>query len=613
MGVAALAFGGPGAILKVVGMVDISHPLAGAASFGLRRLFSRQRIDASGRFEAFPDRADCTALQIAVLFGLIAAVSCLPIVLHPLPPLTDYLNHLSRMHVIATAGADPDLARFYEINWQVVPNLMMDLIVPLVERITNVYVAGQIYTVASFVLILSGALALNRVLFRRWSMLPLLAAPLLYNQVFLVGTMNYVSAIGLALWSLAAWIWLRERAMVWRLSVSALFIVALFFCHLYAVGIYGIGLLAYELYRLLEHHRRAPLSRRSGAEIWRLASDFVATGLPFLPVLLLLAMSPTWGLRSDYSWELDGKLDGILFVIQLYFSLPAVLIAGVVAIVAGWAIYRRALRVHAFGWVLVAVSTIVYLAMPRILFDTYMADQRLPISIAFMVLACGQLNVRHAAVRPAFAAILVALVALRIFEVQTVWNDTTQTSDAFRQSMNHIERGSKILVAYADPDAGEGPRDHGLVHAACLAIIERSSMVTTAFTVVGKQIMRARSEYRDRVDTEDGTPPSVAQLLELAANPEMESDDYWSDWTVDYDYVYVLFTRPGQENPDPAHLAAKFVGKRFALYRILPPEPETPAIQEPPAAGAGSEVATVGPEIRQRAMTRRLRRVSRVN
>ena len=593
-------------------MVDISHPLRGGGPLGSGSLLSRQRIGWSERLGAVSDRADCTSLQIAALFCLIAAISCVPIVLHPLPPLTDYVNHLSRMHVIATIAADPDLARFYEIDWQVVPNLMMDLIVPLFERVTNVYIAGQIYTVASFVLILSGGLALNRQLFGRWSMLPLIAAPLLYNQVFLVGTMNYVSAIGLALWSLAAWIWLRERAMVLRLSVSALFIVALFFCHLYAVGIYGVGLLAYELYRLLELHRRAPLTRHSRHEIWRRAFDFVATGLPFLPVLLLLAMSPTWGLRSGYSWELDGKLDGILFVIQLYFPFPAVLIAGLVAIAAGWAIYRRALRIHAFGWMLLAVAAIVYLAMPRMLFDTYMADQRLPISIAFMVLACGQLNIQNAFVRPAFAAVLVALLALRLFEVQTVWNEAARTSDAFRQSMSHIERGSKILVAYADADAGEGPRDHVLVHGACLAIIERSSMVTTAFTVVGKQIMRARADYRDRVDTEDGTPPSVAQLLELAADPERESDAYWSDWTADYDYVYVLFTRPNQENPAPARLAPKFVGERFALYRILPPEPEVPAIQDPPAVGAESQIVRVGPEIRHGAVTPRARQ-RRVN
>jgi hypothetical protein len=595
-----------------MGMVDISHPLGRGASFGWRSLLWRHRISSSGRWEAMSDRTDCTPLQVAALFGLIVAISCVPIVLHPLPPLTDYINHLSRMHVIATVSTNPDLARFYELDWQVVPNLMMDLIVPLIQRITDVYVAGQIYTIASFALILSGALALNRQLFRRWSMLPLIAAPLLYNQVFLVGTMNYVSAIGLALWSLAAWIWLRERAMALRLVVSAVFVVALFFCHLYSVGIYGVGLLAYELHRLLELHRREPFPRRSWPDMWRQVFDFVATGLPFLPIFLLLAMSPTWGLRSGYSWELEGKLDGILYVFQLYFPVPALVVAGLVLIVAGLAMYCRVLRFHAVGWMLLLVAAVIYVVMPRIIFDTYMADQRLPISIAFMVLACGQLNIQHAYARPAFATILLALLALRLFEVQTVWNDASRTSDAFRQSMNHIERGSKILVAYADPDAGDAPRDQGLMHAACLAIIERSSMVTTAFTVVGKQIMRARAEYRDRVDTEDGTPPSVRQLLELADDPERESDAYWSDWTADYDYVYVLFTRTDQENPDPTRLAAKFVGERFALYRILPPEPEPPAIQDGPATGAEPQVVRIGPEVRHGAVTPRGRQ-RRVN
>ena len=46
-------------------------------------------------------------------------------------------------------------------------------------------------------------------------------------------------------------------------------------------------------------------------------------------------------------------------------------------------------------------------AMPRIIFETYMADQRLPISLAFMMIACAHLNLRHrscahAALRPSW-------------------------------------------------------------------------------------------------------------------------------------------------------------------------------------------------------------------
>ncbi len=96
----------------------------------------------------------------------------------------------------------------------------------------NIYLAGQIYTITSFMLILSGTVALHRQLYGRWSVLPLIAFPLLYNNVFLVGTMNYVFGIGLSIWAIGTWIWLRERSLWLRLLVSTLFVLALFFCHL---------------------------------------------------------------------------------------------------------------------------------------------------------------------------------------------------------------------------------------------------------------------------------------------------------------------------------------------------------------------------------------------
>jgi hypothetical protein len=198
--------------------------------------------------------------QIAALFAMLVAIASIPVLLYPWPPLGDYINHLARMHVIATVRSDPDLARFYQVDWQVIPNLMMDLIVPVLQRVMNVYLAGQTYTIMCFVVILSGTMALNRQLYGRWSVLPLIAFPLLYNSVFLVGTMNYLFGIGLSLWALAAWAALRERAMPLRLAISTLFVLALFFCHLFSVGVYALGLFAFELQRLRALRGRRPLS-----------------------------------------------------------------------------------------------------------------------------------------------------------------------------------------------------------------------------------------------------------------------------------------------------------------------------------------------------------------
>ena len=150
---------------------------------------------------------DFSGPQTAVLFVVFALVASIPIVTHPLPPLTDYINHLARMQVIATIDKDPDLARFYTIHWEIIPNLMMDLVVPWLVKVMHVYQAGQVFIVSTFLLMVSGTLAFNRALFGRWSVLSLAAFPLLYNHVFLIGTMNYLFGIGVALWGLAAWMW----------------------------------------------------------------------------------------------------------------------------------------------------------------------------------------------------------------------------------------------------------------------------------------------------------------------------------------------------------------------------------------------------------------------
>ena len=507
---------------------------------------------------------------IAILFTVLLAITAIPILLHPLPPLSDYVNHLARMHVIAAINSDPDLARYYEVDWQVIPNLMMDLVVPQFERLMNVYLAGQLYTLLSFALIVSGTLALHRRLFGHWSPLPLLAFPLLYNNVFLVGTMNYVAGIGLMLWAVTIWMALRERSWLIRLPVSAAFVLALFFCHLFALGVYGLALLAFELHRLWASFRQARSAAPALAmrRVPGLAADFVATGLPFLPVLPLLMMSPTWGLWQGLSWELAGKIDGLIYVIEVYSHSVAMLLIGIVAFLAGWALRDRALSFHAFGIALLAVGAVIYMALPRMLFDTYMADQRLPISLAFILLACIDLDLRQRAVRSGVVVALLALVAIRVGEVEHTWRQLTPGIESFRQSVNLIDRGAKVMVAYADPDAGSGLGDFGLVHADCIALIERSALVTTAFTVVGKQVLHARPDFRGRVDTEDGTPPAVDELMHVADRADAGNHEYWQHWTADYDYLYVLFTEGNFANPDPAHLSPIYAGRRFVLYRI---------------------------------------------
>jgi hypothetical protein len=361
------------------------------------------------------------------------------------------------------------------------------------------------------------------------------------------------------LWGLALWILLRERFWAIRLLVSGAIVLALFFCHLFAVGIYGLGLLAIELTRLWMTRERPLLPR---------LVDFVATGLPFLPVVPLLLRSPTWDLVGEFFWEKLGKIDGLVYVVEVYSDIVAFLLIGGAAAGAIWAARHRLLRLHPVGWAFLVVGAVVYIAMPHMLFATYMADQRLPIALAFMVIGSVHLEMRHRMVRRGFLALLLFLLVVRVIEVDVAWADLSGNTMEFRDSVKRIKRGASVLVAYGDKTAGDDVSDLGLVHAACLAMIERSALVTTAFTVQGKQIMHVRPAYTDRVDTEDGYPPSIEQLLVARERPEEAAEKYWRNWKDDFDYVYVLFTDEDTVNPVPDLLKLVYDGGRFQLYRI---------------------------------------------
>jgi hypothetical protein len=557
-------------------MLDVTKSSSLAASLAGTRAMAEDALT--------PRRDEFAKAKIATLYLALMAVVAIPILLHPLPPISDYINHLARMHVIATINSDPDLSRYYEIDWQVIPNLMMDLVVPLLERVMNVYRAGQAYTLLSFSLILSATVALHRQLFGRWSAVPLIAFPLLYNGVFLVGTMNYVFGIGLLLWGLVAWVGLRERSAVLRLTVSLAFVLGLFFCHLFALGVYALGLLAFEARRLWVGYAgvRGSLGRDAARRaLPKLIIDFVITGLPFLPVPVLLMMSPTRALWN-FDWQLTGKITGVAYVVEVYSHEVAFLLTVVIACAAGWALHRRVLSFHPFGLVLLAIGAVTYMALPRVMFDTYMVDQRLPISLAFILVACIDVELRDRVVRSVFASCLLLFLAIRVGEVEDAWMKLSQSTESFRKSVMLLQRGAKVLVAYEDADGGDSVEDYGLMHADCIAIIERSALVTTAFTVVGKQVMHARLPYRDRVDTQDGTPPVVGKLVKVADHEDTNPDDYWRNWTTDYDYLYVLFTDEESENPDPTRLTEIFAGDRFALYRIERPQATTTTASKEP-------------------------------
>jgi hypothetical protein len=88
----------------------------------------------------------------------VASVSPLLIIVYP--SLDDYIHHLARVHILS-AGAGGALARYYTVDWEILPNLAMDLIVPPLTALMPVQDARRLFLALTLFLLASGTAALH--------------------------------------------------------------------------------------------------------------------------------------------------------------------------------------------------------------------------------------------------------------------------------------------------------------------------------------------------------------------------------------------------------------------------------------------------------------------
>lgn len=110
----------------------------------------------------------------AAAFVVLVGLTMSPILLAEIPASVDFPNHLARMSVLSrdgTAAAHP----LYQTTWALYPNLAMDLGVPLLGRWIGIEAAAKLFYVVSQLLVISGALALELAVKRRFQIAGLFA------------------------------------------------------------------------------------------------------------------------------------------------------------------------------------------------------------------------------------------------------------------------------------------------------------------------------------------------------------------------------------------------------------------------------------------------------
>ncbi len=511
---------------------------------------------------AAPVRLGLLVPVAAVLFAVVLT----PVLVTRMPPFDDYTNHLARIWVMVTNGSDPLLDRFYGIRWTVVPNLAIDLIAPLLVKATGIYLGGKLFIVLYTLLLLTGPHAIQAALYRRLSLGPLVASLFIYNSINKFGVVNYEFGVGLALWLIAGWIALRRSAAWLRVSVSIVCVIVLFFCHLMALGLYGLAIGSFELWSWWVE----PKAIR--ARLW----DGALLALPFAVAIPLLMLGPrdnAFAIPAEWG-GLHARMDGIRYVFQAYYPrLDLIAMVGM-AIGLAWALYRRVLRLHPFVWVFLAVAIAVYLVMPNRAMGSWGAAVRLPIALLFVVIGALQWNLASARARAAFVLIVAALAIFRTATVEAAFRHYDRIRVELDASLQQVPPGSRILIA--DEYRNSVELLIAIRQLPCLAVIERSSLVSLVYSHPLQQILVVKPPYRQIAGGYSDQPVPLADLLHPppASSPAEapfyapSGRIYWRDWPHTYDFVYIM-DRSDPASPAPGRLQLLDRGERFELFRVV--------------------------------------------
>ena len=492
------------------------------------------------------------------VFVLLTAASLLPVLLTPIPAMVDYVNHLARMYILSQNGS-ADANPYYEVAWALYPNLAMDLLIPQMARLVSVENATRLFLLLSQILIIGGALALERVVKGRMHLAGFAALMFLYCLPFSWGFVNFEFGLGVALLGISGYLMAAERAWPIRFIVNAVFVTALFAAHFFALGVYGATLGLYELWRAYD--RKTPYS----AVVLRL----VLLAIPVSALLELMRLTAGSIGSEGSNWFFQFKPVWLFRIMNGYNLSVSAASSLVLFGLLYFAVKRRVLKLEPAGiWIAIGFA-FLYLAIPSQLFGTSFSDLRMIPAAALILPAFCTLSLPNRRWAMATLAVVTGITLANLAVTYLEWLPYRADYAAIIASFQKIERGSKILVGGSgqegDPPFNDLTR-YPMFYAPTLAVHYADAFVPNLFTAVGKQPVQALPSIA-RLAIPYGGPVPMRVLAEIATGRSpSDVPPFIATWPRDYDYLYVI--GPRIANPLPDRLEELEASPRFALYRI---------------------------------------------
>lgn len=517
--------------------------------------------------------------------GVLLAALLIPFFLVRIPPVLDYPNHLARALVLAAGSHDRILWRMYAPDWQIIPNLAIDLVLPPLVRLVPADVAGRLVLAGSLLSPLLGVIVYSRARFGRWSFWPLGAALVAYNVGFLLGLMNFLIGIGAAFLAATIWVRWRERRPVLAMTGTAGAAVVVFFCHIIALALLGTLITAHEIERLAR-----PAGNGVPALARRLARSATAITAVFLPCVVLFALSPTAEAHGPIKWLTTPGLTKPLYMLApvMNYSLPLDIATGCFLIGFVWLGIKKGGLIGSpattFALVLLLLA---YLVAPFRLMGGAFFDVRFALMIGYVLFAGLTESPRlPRRVGVAAALCLVAVFAGRLYLLTTVWGEQPAQVAQMRAAMAPVPPGGRVLTTMvtakdASGSRGEVPPVWDLdgflpceIHLPVLILTERDAFSPFLFSNPAQQPLRVRPPYRKIASQTSGAPPSYSILqnrTKILKHLRMYS--YLDRWRLHFDYVLIVFAGRLPEGRWTSLSGLKLLRwtDAAALYRVLRP------------------------------------------
>jgi hypothetical protein len=485
-----------------------------------------------------------TAYRVIMLAALLALL--FPLTLTELPPLGDFPDHLARGYALAHLADDPALSKVYEAQWGLIPNVAIDLVIPPLLSVVPVFAAGRIVLTMALFLPVIGTIACHRARFGRRSLWPIASVLVACNGAFILGFVNFLISLGVALIGAAAWIrWSDRRPMLAALATAAAAFLV-FFLH-------AFGSLFLCLLIACDGLARAVRQRRNGVAGLLAATRRLAPALPAVVVPGGLYLESrlhetqggvTWpSLRFELTW---------LFGPFLNYHLSLDMLTGLLVVAFLIACARaRWLDAAADGLLALVTLIVLFAAAPLNMKNAGFIDTRFSVAAGFLLFAAVAPRIP----RPRLAALatltFAGLFVLRMTIVAAAWSAGNRDLADLRRVLRVIPASSMVLVTTSD--SGDDPArwraipisrvasaGRTFTHLPALMVIERHAIPQILYTDPAKQPLIVRPAYRGFLPAQSPPPPTRwLRATELTAN-QRYSAPYLVNWPKNFDFVLAL-------------------------------------------------------------------------